>query len=304
MLTGRHAVAQTESRLDAALVSAGLARSRGHARDLLDDGAVRVAGAPAGRASQRVAAGTALCVEAAGGMWVGRAAGKLDAALRHFAADGLAVRGRCLDVGASTGGFTQVLLEAGAREVVALDVGRGQLVPSIAGDPRVTERSGLSIRDVRPGDLGPAFDLIVGDLSFISLRLVIPHLAPLLASGSDGSDGGDVVLLVKPQFEVGRAGLTKHGVVRDRRAAAQALRDVLDAATAVGWQVRGLVASAVVGSTGNQEYLGWFSTRTDGRGDARDVCDVIDVPDLVERVIQAGAAGAKGTDPPTERTRR
>lgn len=173
-----------------------------------------------------------------------------------LAPDGLAVAGRCLDVGASTGGFTQVLLEWGVREVVALDVGHGQLVPDIAADPRVTERSGLSIRDVAPGELGEPFDLVVGDLSFISLRLVLPHLAPL-------APGGDVVLLIKPQFEVGRAGLSKHGVVRDPRAVAQALRDVLEAAVDLGWQVRGLVASSVVGSTGNQEYLGWFSTRTD-----------------------------------------
>lgn len=254
-----------------------------------------VGATPARRASQRVLAGTALSVAQVGEVWVGRAAGKLDAALRTFAADGLAVSGRCLDVGASTGGFTQVLLGAGAREVVALDVGHGQLVPSIAADPRVTERSGVSIRDVRPGDLGPAFDLIVGDLSFISLRLVLPHLAPLL------TPGGDAVLLVKPQFEVGRAGLTKHGVVRDRRAASRALLEVLQAAEQLGWRTRGLVASAVLGNTGNQEYLGWFTTPP-ACGPA--VVDAVDLPDRVARVTQSPATPARGIDPPPERTHR
>ena len=308
----RHAVVRADARLDVALVTAGLARSRGHARDLLEGGSVRVAQTPARRASQRVAAGTPLSVEG-GEVWVGRAAGKLDAALRHFAPDGLAVAGRCLDVGASTGGFTQVLLEWGVREVVALDVGHGQLVPDIAADPRVTERSGLSIRDVAPGELGEPFDLVVGDLSFISLRLVLPHLAPLLAPG------GDVVLLIKPQFEVGRAGLSKHGVVRDPRAAAQALRDVLEAAVDLGWQVRGLVASSVVGSTGNQEYLGWFSTRTDTQAQARGARDIVEVAALVQAVTQAPIPRGRPadgpspaiqapledvTDPPAERTHR
>ncbi len=271
----RGSFASRDARLDAVLVSSGLARSRGHARELIDVGAVTVDGTVVARASKQVHSGSRLDVAMqAGDHWVGRGAGKLQGALAAFgSADiragpglpacapraALSARGRrCLDVGASTGGFTQVLLAEGAAHVVALDVGHGQLVPSLAADPRVTERSGLSIRDVRPGDLGPAFDLIVGDLSFISLRLVLPHLVPLLAPD------GDAVLLVKPQFEVGRGGRTKHGVVRDPADRAAALLAVLGAATAAGWVVHGVVPSSVTGITGNQEYLGWFSARSGG----------------------------------------
>lgn len=247
-------------RLDIGLVGAGLARSRGHARELIDAGHVHVDGRLAIKPSQPVSAAADLRLGAdAGPRRVGRAGGKLDAAFEQFQGHGLSAVGlRCLDVGASTGGFTQVLLARGAVHVVALDVGHGQLVPELARDPRVTERSGTNIRDVVPGELlgadGP-FGLIVGDLSFISLRLVLSHLAPLLASD------GDAVLLIKPQFEVGRAGLDKHGVVRSTAAIRRAVRSVAQAASELGWGLRGLTASTVRGTSGNQEYLGWFTTR-------------------------------------------
>ncbi len=165
---------------------------------------------------------------------------------------------RCLDVGASTGGFTQVLLERGAAHVVALDVGHGQLVDTLAADPRVTDLPGTNIRHVDPalltGPHGP-FGIVVGDLSFISLRLVIGHLAPLLAPD------GDVVLLIKPQFEVGRGGLDKHGVVTGAARRREALAGVLATAAAHGWATVALIDSPVLGQHGNREYLGWFTNR-------------------------------------------
>lgn len=246
-----------EGRLDVRLVGAGLARSRGEARELIAGGAVLVDGRTATKAALQVPPHARVeLVPGSRSRWVGRAAGKLDAALTTFGADGLSAAGRrCLDVGASTGGFTQVLLERGADHVVALDVGHGQLVPEIAADPRVSELSGTNIRDVAPELLlaGGRFGLVVGDVSFISLRLVIPRLVPLPAAG------GDVVLLVKPQFEVGRGRLDKHGVVRSARARDDALQGVLAQAVAVGWRVRAVMDSPVPGHRGNREYLGWFT---------------------------------------------
>ncbi len=244
-------------RLDVRLVGTGLARSRGEARELIDGGAVLIDGRPALKAAQHVSPDAR--VEIAPGSrprWVGRAAGKLDAAFAAFGPDGLRAAGRrCLDVGASTGGFTQVLLERGAAHVVALDVGHGQLVPELADDPRVTELSGTNIREVPPDRLvaDGRFDVVVADVSFISLHLVIPHLVPLLAPE------GDAVLLVKPQFEVGRGGLDKHGVVRSARAREDALQAVLAQGVAGGWRVRAVIDSPVPGHRGNREYLGWFT---------------------------------------------
>lgn len=245
-------------RVDAALVARGLARSRGHARELVGGGHVIIEGRVATKPAAPVRPDTVIELAGdAGPARVGRAAGKLDAAFARFGPAGLSARDRrCLDVGASTGGFTQVLLEQGAAHVVALDVGHGQLVPQLAADPRVTERSGVNIRDVDPTHLtaghGP-FGLLVADLSFISLRLVLPHLAPLLAPD------GDAVLLVKPQFEVGRGGLDKHGVVRTEAARRDALTGVLHAAGAIGWHARDIMDSPVRGASGNREYLGWFT---------------------------------------------
>ncbi len=187
-----------------------------------------------------------------GPRWVGRAAHKLAAALDAWVPQGLAVRGRrCVDVGASTGGFTQVLLAAGAAQVVAVDVGHGQLVPEVAADPRVVERSGTTVRGLSAADVGGAADLVVADLSFISLTLVLRDLAGLLGPGAD------LVVLVKPQFEVGKGRLNRQGVVtsvRDRRAAVD---KVLDAVQAQGLFVHGLRTSPISGTTGNTEYLLW-----------------------------------------------
>jgi len=187
--------------------------------------------------------------------WVSRGAYKLLGGLRGFGPRGLEVTGkRCLDVGASTGGFTQVLLDAGAAHVTALDVGHGQLAPGVAQDPRVEEVSGTSIRDVRPGDLGEPFDVVVADLSFISLGLVVGVLASLMTSTADA------VLLVKPQFEVGRERLARTGVVTSPAEHARVLGHVLEAAEAAGLRLRGLEPSPIRGATVNREYLLWVTT--------------------------------------------
>jgi 23S rRNA (cytidine1920-2'-O)/16S rRNA (cytidine1409-2'-O)-methyltransferase len=250
-VTDRPGAAAT-SRLDAELVRRGLARSRGQARELVADGGVRLGGKPATKPSTLVPAGMPIELAAAPDHWVGRAAYKLLHALEVFGAEGLAVTGRrCLDVGASTGGFTQVLLEAGASSVTALDVGHGQLATRLASDPRVDERSGTNIRQVTAAELGGPFDVVVVDLSFISLRLVLDRIREQLA------DDGDVVLLVKPQFEVGREHLARTGVVRSERERRRVLDATVLAVEAAGLGPRGLTRSPLAGSEGNQEYLLW-----------------------------------------------
>jgi 23S rRNA (cytidine1920-2'-O)/16S rRNA (cytidine1409-2'-O)-methyltransferase len=232
-----------------------LARSRGQARDLVTRGAVLVDGAAASKASTPVGASATIALTTEPDRWVGRAAYKLLEALRVFGPAGLTVVGkRCLDVGASTGGFTQVLLDAGAAHVTALDVGHGQLARVVAEDPRVSERSGTTIREVRPGDLGPAFDVVVADLSFISLRLVLPVLPPLMTSHADA------VLLIKPQFEVGRERLARSGVVTSSVEQRRVVDEVVEAARTVALHRRGLEPSPIRGTTGNREYLLWVTT--------------------------------------------
>lgn len=230
----------------------GLARSRGEARDLVVAGAVTVAGEPATKPAQPVDDADDLRVTADGPRWVGRAAHKLVAALDTWAPEGLAVAGRrCVDVGASTGGFTQVLLSRGATRVVAVDVGHGQLAPVVAADPRVDERSGTTVRGLTAADLGGPADLVVADLSFISLTLVLGDLAALLAPAAD------LVVLVKPQFEVGRGRLNRQGVVTDPAVRIRALERVVAATAEHGLHVHGIRASPISGTTGNTEYLLW-----------------------------------------------
>ncbi|MBO1754253.1 TlyA family RNA methyltransferase [Allobranchiibius sp. CTAmp26] len=236
-------------RLDQALVARGLARSRAVAAELVQGGRVRVDGAVAHKASIRVGADTGVEVEGAPERWVGRAAYKLVAALEAFPIDPSGAG--CIDVGASTGGFTQVLLTAGARHVVALDVGHDQLAPVVAEDPRVTEMSGQNVRDLDPERVGGPADIVVADLSFISLRLVLDTLARFTAPG------GDLVTLVKPQFEVGRERLGRTGVVISAQQHAEVVRTVIEHARAATLHVHGLLRSPVVGGTGNTEYLMW-----------------------------------------------
>ena len=247
----------TSARLDIELVRRGLARSRTTAAEVISRGLVSVDGQVVRRPARDVEPAEDIDLFGPGGPWVGRAAYKLLGALDAFASQGLSVEGRrCLDIGASTGGFTQVLLHHGASLVVALDVGHDQLAPQLASNPRVVERSRINIRDVASEDLGGPFDVVVADLSFISLRLVLGTVADLVAAD------GDVIALIKPQFEVGRARLGKGGIVRDQVARIEAIRGVVDTAASLGLRLAGLLASPLTGSTGNQEYLGWWSAHS------------------------------------------
>lgn len=247
------------TRLDVELVQRGLARSRARARELIDQGLVLVDGLTAAKAAMTVTGATVIDLDPASGdehqahAWVGRGALKLVAALETWPPVAARVAGsRALDVGASTGGFTQVLLRHGAAEVVALDVGHGQLVPELARDSRVTDRSGTSIRDVGPTDLGGPFDIVVADLSFISLRLVVAALAAQLAAGADA------IVLVKPQFEVGRERLGSDGVVTSSQQRQEAVVGVLEAAQQWGLHAHGIRESPIHGGSGNVEYLLWL----------------------------------------------
>jgi 23S rRNA (cytidine1920-2'-O)/16S rRNA (cytidine1409-2'-O)-methyltransferase len=235
-------------RLDLEMVARGLAESRARARDLILRGRVAVDGRVVDKPAAPVAAASAVTLADDAPRFVSRAAEKLLAGLDAF---GLDPAGRhCLDIGASTGGFTRVLLARGARAVAAVDVGHGQLHPRILADPRVTAIEGLNARDLTPAVLPFVPDFIVSDVSFISLKLALP---PALALAGLGAVG---VFLVKPQFEVGRAGLGKGGIVRDAAVAEAAADDVarwLDGRD--GWRVLGLVPSPLAGGDGNREFL-------------------------------------------------
>lgn len=239
------------ARLDAAVAARGLARSRTQAAQLIEAGLVSVDGAPVVKSSTKVSDTQEITV-AASDHYVSRAAHKLLAALDAFE---VPVAGRvCLDMGASTGGFTQVLRERGAARVYAVDVGHGQLDPLIAGDPGVTAVEGFNVRYMTPDSLAVAADaptapeLITGDLSFISLTHVLPAAAAVAAPGAD------LVLLVKPQFEVGRTGV-REGLVADAAARADAVAGVLWAAWDAGLGTFGVIASPIAGTHGNHEYL-------------------------------------------------
>ena len=232
-------------RLDVALVTRGLARSRAQAADLIARGRVRVDGRRASRASEKVSDRTR--IEADADPYVSRAAHKLLGALD---ATGTVVAGRCLDAGASTGGFTQVLLERGAERVYAVDVGHGQLAEPMASDPRVVPREGLNLRDLTLADVGgEPVDVVVADVSFISLTLLV---APVLAVLDPA---GVALLMVKPQFEVGRAALDAHCVVADPARADAAVDAVSDAAAQLGWTTVWRGETALPGERGNREYF-------------------------------------------------
>lgn len=238
-------------RLDMMLVAAGLADSRAKAQRLIKAGHVRVDGRTVTKPSFMVKAGHGELAVDKGDDYVSRGAYKLLGAFSAFTDQGLArPRGlRCLDIGASTGGFTDVLLRGGASQVIALDVGHGQLDPRIAEDGRVIEMSGVNIREVRAEDLPYRPDMVVSDVSFISLTYVIPVIARIAAPGAH------IVLLVKPQFEVGRSGLGKHGIVEDPALREQALHGVVECARAHGLKVIGTAPSPIEGTHGNAEYL-------------------------------------------------
>ena len=243
------------ARLDQALVARGLARSRTHAAALIAEGRVSSAGQLLSKASLQVPDGRELAVQQSEqDSYVSRAGHKLAGALDAFPAITVAGK-RCLDAGASTGGFTEVLLRRGAAHVVAVDVGHGQLVPQLRSDPRVAVHEGLNVRYMSAEDIGGQASLTVADLSFISLTLVVLPLA--LCTGP----GGDLVLMVKPQFEIGKDRLGRTGVVNSERERRMAVEKVASAALDAGLDLCGLAASPLPGQDGNVEYFLWIKRR-------------------------------------------
>jgi 23S rRNA (cytidine1920-2'-O)/16S rRNA (cytidine1409-2'-O)-methyltransferase len=238
-----------KQRIDLLLVERGLAESRAKAQALVMAGAVVAGEQRVDKPGQLVDPALPLRVKegAAPKRYVSRGALKLEKALDAFPID---PRGKtCADLGASTGGFTDLLLQRGAAKVHAVDVGYGQLHPRLRGDPRVVVRERENARLLTAEALGERVALVVGDLSFISLRLVLPAVRALLVPG------GEAVLLVKPQFEVGRADVGKGGVVRDGEKRRSALEAVKEAARALGFEVLGEAESPIEGPAGNREWL-------------------------------------------------
>lgn len=237
-----------KQRLDILLVSRGLAATRSRASDLIRRGAVTVDGAPASKPGQLLSGDVAVHVEEGAGRYVSRGAFKLIAGLDAFGFD---PAGRnALDVGASTGGFTQVLLERSAAHVTTVDVGHGQLSEEIASDPRITVLEETDARSLDQSAVAGEVTAIVADVSFISLTKVLPSALAL------ASPGCWLVALVKPQFEAGREAVGKGGIVRDQAVRQRALANVAEwIAGQSGWSVSGSVESPVVGGDGNREYL-------------------------------------------------
>ena len=235
------------TRVDAELVRRGLARSRQQAAELIRDGRVSIDGMPAVKPATAVTVTTSLTVADDIRTWVSRGAHKLIGALDSFGVD---VSGRrCLDAGASTGGFTEVLLDRGAREVVAADVGYGQLAWSLRSDERVIVIERTNVRDLTPELIGGPVDVVVADLSFISLTTVLPALLGCV------SPGADIVPMVKPQFEVGKGLVGPGGVVSEPTLRSQAVLTVARRAAELGWPARAVVASPLPGPSGNVEYF-------------------------------------------------
>ncbi|CRK58016.1 RNA binding methyltransferase FtsJ like [Alloactinosynnema sp. L-07] len=262
------------ARLDAELVRRGLARSRDHASQLIAEGRVTVRGTVASKPATAVESDAPVVLrdDVDDPNWASRGAHKLIGALDAF---DIGVDGkRCLDAGASTGGFTDVLLRRGARQVVAADVGRGLLVWRLQTDDRVLVRDKTNVRALTQEDTDGPVDLVVADLSFISLGLVLPAL--LSCTNPDA----DLLPMVKPQFEVGKDRLGTGGVVRDPRLRADAVCGVLRAAGEMGLRAHGVVASPLPGPSGNVEYFAWLR-RGDPLADAEAAA-------LVETAVQEG----------------
>jgi len=229
-------------------VRRGLAPSRHQAQIDIAAGRVTVSGAPADKPARSVAAGEPIRVLGPPPRFVGRGGEKLDAALERF--DVVVVGRRGYDLGSSTGGFTDCLLQRGARSVVAVDVGYGQLHERLRGDPRVEVHERLNVRHIAPGDLGAPADVLVADLSFISLRTVLPGALGL------GHPGADLVALVKPQFEAGRIEAARgKGVITDPAVWGRVLEEVAAALGGLGAAIMGAMASPLTGADGNVEFL-------------------------------------------------
>ena len=273
-------------RLDQELVRRGLARSREHASELVAAGRVTVSGAPARKPATGVTTDVAIVVreDVDRPDYVSRGGHKLAGALDAFATLGLTVDGRrCLDAGASTGGFTDVLLRRGASRVLAVDVGYGQLAWSLQSDERVVVHDRTNIRELDLEVVGDPVEVVVGDLSFISLSLVLDALI-----GVTRPDG-DLALMVKPQFEVGKDRVGKGGVVRELSLRAEAVLTVADAAALRGWGAVAATTSPLPGPSGNVEFFLWLR-----RGPTSVTADQVDA---LVRGDDPLAAAARSQDP-------
>jgi 23S rRNA (cytidine1920-2'-O)/16S rRNA (cytidine1409-2'-O)-methyltransferase len=269
-------VTAARRRLDAELVRRGLAPSREAAQRVIDSGLVTVAGAPADKPSRLVAAAEPIELLAPPSRFVSRGGDKLAGALDRFAID--VVARTALDAGASTGGFTDCLLQSGAARVVAVDVGHGQLDPRLRADPRVEVHERLNVRTLAPGALG-TFDVVVADLSFISLRAVLDALL-----GACGDDS-DLVLLVKPQFEAGKVAADRgRGVITDPATWRSVLEDVESALHARGAVIMGWMVSPLRGSKGNVEFF--VHARTAGGAGAAAVAADPTIDDAIEEAVR------------------
>jgi 23S rRNA (cytidine1920-2'-O)/16S rRNA (cytidine1409-2'-O)-methyltransferase len=251
-------------------VRRGLATSRQQAQADIAAGRVTVGGAPADKPARLVAPGDPLRVLGPPARFVGRGGRKLEGALDRF--DVTVAGRRAFDLGASTGGFTDCLLQRGAGSVVAVDVGYGQLHERLRADPRVEVHERTNVRDLKPGDLGAPADVLVADLSFISLRTVLPAALPL------GKPRADVVLLVKPQFEAGREEAARgKGVITDPAVWRRVLEEVCGALGGLGAAIMGAMASPLTGADGNVEFLVHARTAPEAHG--------IDVSPLLDRAL-------------------
>ncbi|MDK1488771.1 TlyA family RNA methyltransferase [Sinorhizobium sp. 7-81] len=241
--------AKISLRLDQLLLNSGLVASRARARDAIQRGTVKVDGRTVTKPAATFVEGVAITIDDPAQAYVSRAALKLVAALDHFGLDPLGQT--CIDIGASTGGFTEVLLTRGAGHVIAVDVGHGQMHPRIAADPRVTNIEGLNARAMTVADIGDhAITFVVSDVSFISLKLALP---PALRMAEPGAH---CVLLVKPQFEAGREAISKAGLLKDPESAPAVAKELERwLVEDMGWQSLGLIPSPIAGGDGNAEFL-------------------------------------------------
>lgn len=268
------------ARLDAELVRRGMARSREHAVELISGGKVLVRGMVAGKPATGVEADAPIVVKDADDEgWASRGAHKLLGAIEAFEPAGLSVRGkRCLDAGASTGGFTDVLLRKNARTVIAADVGRGLLDWRLRTDDRVVVLDKTNVRGLTLDEVGEPVELVVADLSFISLKLVLPALVACSTAEAD------LLPMVKPQFEVGKERIGSGGVVRDPELRVAAVLEVLAAARELGLRTLGVVASPLPGPSGNVEFFVWLR-RT---GETSTLDDMDHVEREVRAAVEAG----------------
>jgi 23S rRNA (cytidine1920-2'-O)/16S rRNA (cytidine1409-2'-O)-methyltransferase len=279
----------TRRRVDRELVRRGLVASREEAQRVIELRRVQVDGAPVRKPSTLVLPDQRLVVGGPPPRFVSRGGEKLQGAIERFGLDVTGVR--VLDAGISTGGFTDCLLQAGARQVVGFDVGYGQLAERLRRDPRVELHERTNVRELTLADLGDEpVDLLVADLSFISLGTVLPVLLLLLR------DDGSAVVLIKPQFEVGRARIGRGGVVRDPEARADAIAKVAEVAARCGWPVAALMPSPITGSAGNVEFLALL--RRDAQGDAEGDARTAGIDAMIDAVSaevaemsELGAAG-------------